>query len=382
LYFLGLYCTSMLSNPRAGGLPSGPRSRSTGPSRQQNARRSEERYADIPIPSSSRHVRQQKSIASFPREPTRSRPPPSSPPALSDSGRNWQRRHAPQSQSSYDSAPELSRSRASQESSASSVSSLFDRVRNGATSYASSFTSLEDSGNDTEERQGRSLRKQRIVSPEPSSPERDFDTKRTDTGTGDGYTVWSRVATAASTLTISVGKAWASNIATYAGEETPVGQESRLTRAMKAYHVEKARDPSDLPAWLFEEHERQPRRAGRTGRPQVSAEVDALPAATPSRGRRARAFPESSTTSASARTERSVMRGTESAEPSGQAPKAQAIDRLKALREARRPQVDTAPNTRALSREQPASTYEEPRQRAPKVGLPSGPGPASRTRRR
>lgn len=221
------------SNPRAGGLPSGPRSRSA--SRQQNARRSEERYADIPIlSSSSKHVRQQRSIASFPSESTRSRPPPSSPPsASSNSGRNWQRKHTPQSPSSYDSSPEMSRSRASQESSASSGSSLFDRVRNGAASYASSFTSLEDNSNDVED-PGRSSQKQRVLSPE--SPQGTTSAhlfshdshlsvslsadlaERTDTGTGDGYTVWSRVATAASTLTISVGKAWASNIATYAGE--------------------------------------------------------------------------------------------------------------------------------------------------------------------
>lgn len=30
---------------------------------------------------------------------------------------------------------------------------------------------------------------------------------------------------------------------------------------MKAYHLEKARDPSDLPDWLFDEHERRPARA-------------------------------------------------------------------------------------------------------------------------
>jgi len=27
---------------------------------------------------------------------------------------------------------------------------------------------------------------------------------------------------------------------------------------LKAYHIEKARDPTDLPPWLFEEHERRP----------------------------------------------------------------------------------------------------------------------------
>ncbi|KAF8478452.1 hypothetical protein DFH94DRAFT_56853 [Russula ochroleuca] len=75
---------------------------------------------------------------------------------------------------------------------------------------------------------------------------------------GYGLSLWSRVATAASTLTISVSKAWTSNIAMYSGEHTPPGEESRLTRALKAYHIEKARDPTDLPPWLFEEHERRP----------------------------------------------------------------------------------------------------------------------------
>jgi hypothetical protein len=97
---------------------------------------------------------------------------------------------------------------------------------------------------------------------------------------GYGLSLWSRVATAASTLTISVSKAWASNITAYSGEraflplvrkdllhilnylifhaDTPPGEESRLTRALKAYHIEKARDSTDLPPWLFEEHERRP----------------------------------------------------------------------------------------------------------------------------
>lgn len=42
--------------------------------------------------------------------------------------------------------------------------------------------------------------------------------ERTDTGTGNGYTVWNRVATAASTLTISVSKAWAANVSVLSGE--------------------------------------------------------------------------------------------------------------------------------------------------------------------
>lgn len=37
---------------------------------------------------------------------------------------------------------------------------------------------------------------------------------------------------------------------------TPAGEESRLTRGLKAYHIAKAREPSDLPEWLFNERER------------------------------------------------------------------------------------------------------------------------------
>ncbi|KAG5353948.1 hypothetical protein C0989_011436 [Termitomyces sp. Mn162] len=73
---------------------------------------------------------------------------------------------------------------------------------------------------------------------------------------GTGEAIWSRVATVASNLTVSVSKAWAANLTTFVGEETPAGQESRLTRAMKAYHLEKSRDPTDLPTWLFDGSER------------------------------------------------------------------------------------------------------------------------------
>lgn len=48
---------------------------------------------------------------------------------------------------------------------------------------------------------------------------------------------------------------------------TPPGQESRITRALKAYHIAKASRPSDLPAWLFDEKER-----GLTSRLAASAD--------------------------------------------------------------------------------------------------------------
>jgi hypothetical protein len=40
---------------------------------------------------------------------------------------------------------------------------------------------------------------------------------------GYGLSLWSRVATATSTLTINVSKAWASNIVAYSGERTSSG---------------------------------------------------------------------------------------------------------------------------------------------------------------
>jgi hypothetical protein len=98
----------------------------------------------------------------------------------------------------------------------------------------------------------------------------------------DGSSIWNKVAAAASTLTDSVSKAWQAQVATHEGEEgmytlkyarvkteiveqemaeAPPGQESHLTQAMRAYHLEKAKDPSDLPEWLFSEQERRPVRS-------------------------------------------------------------------------------------------------------------------------
>ncbi|KAL6308971.1 hypothetical protein BKA93DRAFT_821812 [Sparassis latifolia] len=71
-----------------------------------------------------------------------------------------------------------------------------------------------------------------------------------------GSSLWKRVAAVTDTLTVNVSKAWAASLSPDAGEATPIGQESRLTRAMKAYHINKARSRSDLPEWLFEERDR------------------------------------------------------------------------------------------------------------------------------
>ncbi|KAJ4488000.1 hypothetical protein J3R30DRAFT_3695651 [Lentinula aciculospora] len=354
------------SRAMPGGLPSGPRSRSTGPSRQQNAGRSDLRTGSAIPPS--RHVRPQKSLASLSSELTRTRTPQSSPPTSSESSRNWQRKYTPQSPQSPSSYRSTT-SRTSQDSTSttSSVSSIFDRVKNGAASYASSYTSVDDSGNevDIEDSRGRSLRKQRALSPEPMLAPEKVDTERTDIGIGDGYTVWNRVAAAASTLTVSVSKAWAANVSMYPGEETPPGQESKLTRAMKAYHIEKARDPSELPAFLFTEHERQPRTS------RVEKNVRGASGPGQESGVRVRHATGSTFT-----LDQSINRSTAPNNASNNTKLSQqgqkGTDRLKALREARRPQAITSSDVHVTA-EQVASRPPKPR-----IGLPSTPGPRRR----
>ncbi|EEB97830.1 hypothetical protein MPER_02770, partial [Moniliophthora perniciosa FA553] len=74
--------------------------------------------------------------------------------------------------------------------SSSSGSSLFERMKTGATSYASSFTSLGDDQEKQEDGDERSRWQQ-------------VDEKDTQNGDGYGQAIWSRVASAASTLTVS-----------------------------------------------------------------------------------------------------------------------------------------------------------------------------------
>jgi len=338
-------------SPRArpGGLPSTPRSRSAGPSRAPNASRYADEDERPPLPSSSGHVRQQSSVAAFSREPSRFKQPRQISSPVSEA---WQRKHTHQSRSSYESRPQLNRSGTSRDSTstASSASSLFDRVRNGATSYASSFTSVDDNDFDAEQSRGRPLRKQRVASSEPPVIE------QTDTGTGDGYTIWTRVATTASTLTISVSKAWAVNIS---GDEpaTPPGEDSRLTKAIKVYHIAKAQDPSDLPEWLFSPSERKSRQAPRTAHLRTTKEGP--PAAV------SRKAPRFSEPSVSPRGQHSLV---QESPVSTSAPK--GTDRLRALRDARRAPQAAMPAPTPYEEQSRIASAPPPTQR---VGLPSRP---------
>ncbi|KAG7092423.1 hypothetical protein E1B28_008779 [Marasmius oreades] len=265
------------ANPRAGGLPSNPRS--NGPGGRRYGRERTSRDEDPPATSA---------------RPSRSFRP-TTPSARGEASRR-----------SNDSS-------GSSSSVTSSGSSFLGRIQNETSGYASSVTTAEC---DYEDENRKVNGRERVQE----------DGSAQTAGEGYGQTIWSRVATAASSLTVNVSKAWATNIATYAGEETPPGQESRLTRAMKAYHVEKARDPADLPTWLFDEHERRVRKP------------DAEPPSSAPRGLR------------------DVYDAATTPGPTHPAPR-KGTDRLKALREGKRAeQIERLPEARKA-----------------RVGLPGGP---------
>jgi hypothetical protein len=247
-------------------------------------------------------------------------------------------------------------------------------MRGSKDGYASSHTSWEDD-DQPQGTESKSLRKGSVG----GSSREDEEAKQTG---GDGYSIWGRVATVAGSLTVDLGKAWATNMPAYNGEVTPPGQESHLIRAMRAYHLEKARDPSDLPTWLFEEHERRPvghsRYSDRRRDDDPEYEVVDQPNNEPPRSRGFRG----TATNIQARSERTLP-------PSHFAedapPRSRATNRLKELRDAKRG-AHAAPNR-----------YDEPVQntghgedrfgvveadrRPARVGLPSGPS-SSGTRSR
>ncbi|KAJ6496637.1 hypothetical protein C8R47DRAFT_1184559 [Mycena vitilis] len=346
----------MSSRSRAGGLPSGPGPRARSVTRTRDADRGRydnESDGGASSRSSARQIRPQKSLTSM----NQSRSTSQAPPLPSSRSRR-------DPNPSYDSRVETATNRSS-DSTTSSGSSFFDRMKQSA-GYASSRTSLED--DEPEKRPARSMRNNNRSGRGDSPP------PETDTP-GDGYTLWSKFASTASSLTVNVGKAWATNITTFAGEETPVGQESRLTRAMKAYHLEKARDPSDLPAWLFDEKER--RRPAPAAEPVSRSrrrndeyadddyEVVEKRRAEPPASRGLRDIYEAAAASSASSTPsaRSPRGGRSYADDSAQP--SRATDRLKALRDAKRGALNGSVREERAEAEETA-----PRRR---VGLPSGP---------
>lgn len=154
---------------------------------------------------------------------------------------------------------------------------------------------------------------------------------------------------------------------------------------MKAYHLEKARDPSDLPPWLFDEHER--RSSGRsrfTSRSQD--EYDQQPSPPPARGRGLRDIYDAASItpqSISSRSERAAPRSCADDAPTV----SKATNRLKALRDAKRnanygsgrandDQDSRIGETRRQDIIEDRRSDDEPsdRRRLPRIGLPPAPG--------
>jgi hypothetical protein len=199
---------------------------------------------------------------------------------------------------------------------------------------------------------------------------------------GSGYNLWNGFVNVASNLTVNVGKAWASNVNTQDGEETPAGQESRITRALKAYHLEKAKDPSELPDWLFNERERGVKRStgGRNDNADAKAgppEIPEAPPITQSSGLRAIYASAVPNDVQKSRRYEPTRYGDDGITPS------KAANRLKAMREPKHGRVNAtdemaAVKERPIMRDgngdgRPPVGNLNASNQVPRVGLPSGP---------
>lgn len=156
--------------------------------------------------------------------------------------------------------------------------------------------------------------------------------------------------------------------------ETPPGQDSRLTRAMKAYHLAKARELSDLPSWLFEEHERMPKRDNVEGPSTRTTHTESSRSVTRSNGLRD-IYDSASVPVASTRPSAPSLRYNQ---PDVQPSK--ATDRLKAMRDAKRTalQSQTSNTHQVDTVRRSGDSFEQPQPAPRRVGLPSGPATVSR----
>ncbi|KAG1756826.1 uncharacterized protein EDB91DRAFT_1213657 [Suillus paluster] len=158
-------------------------------------------------------------------------------------------------------------------SDSSASSTTFHERMSGAQSQFSSSTSLEDYF----EQQKKSTSFDKSLQADPTLPREgpQHDRYLSIPENGDG--IWNRVAAAASVLKVNANKAWYSRISASDEEEAPHGRDSHLVRVMKAYHLAKARHPSDLPDWLFDERERKPSLSSRFAESPRGAVSDIQP---------------------------------------------------------------------------------------------------------
>ncbi|KAL5529058.1 hypothetical protein ACEPAG_5032 [Sanghuangporus baumii] len=333
------------SNPRAGRSRSVTRQPTTSQSR--SASRPSERYSVVSEDrgargrvydgGNTRQVRSQRSMGNV--RPSRNKeaalppPPPPTFPKPDMTSRSTR---------SYHSRPPPSRdSDSSSSSMSSSGSSFLDRMRHRGAPSSSSQSSFELDLDTSKETADQTFAANDLVS--------------------YGYSIWNRVATAASTWAgngsntgnnlISGGRSfsdqWIRRSRSLIWFDTqiavaPSSGDSEITRALKAYHINKARDRSDLPDWLFDEHERgMGNRAQHLARYEERSEYDDTGPVMRARGRGFRDIYDSVAASSASETRGARGRVEESgssAFASGGLDRSttRATDRLKAIRDAKR----------------------------------------------
>lgn len=260
-------------------------------------------------------------------------------------------------------------------------------MRSGETS---SRTSLEDEREEPPKRGGAwaSARNRRAPPPEEERyDEEDGYEESTPKQEGHGYDLWGRVTAVAGNLTVNVSKAWEKGIHMADGEETPPGHDSRLTKAMKAYHLDRARSPADLPAWLFDEHERGAAPKSWSASKPAEYEDRFRPEPEPRQRSGLRdIYDKAAASSSVAPGSRKAPTGRD--DGTGDGGGSRAANRLKAIREAKRSAVQTRSEPEAprmddrrremkiARRSEDRDISETPGVRAPpaRMGLPAGPG--------
>ncbi|KZV91071.1 hypothetical protein EXIGLDRAFT_719703 [Exidia glandulosa HHB12029] len=273
-----------------------------------------------------------------------------------------------QSSAGYDDRPNST-------STSSSASSLLDRMKQRGVSSAR--TSIDDDP-PPPTKAATSLRTRSKLQQQQQyrEPSPEYEPSNEPVPSGEGSSIWGRMVAATTSLRVNVSTA-ISNVTREDGEETPPGQESRLTRAMKEYYLRKARDPNDLPTWLFEPAERT-----------VSSKPSNISSTTTSSSRSRPSARDEPPPPTQSRGLRDIY---ERAQQQQQAPLARsptlaqrdgvdsrAASRLKALREAKRSAVGATREYDQYYRSDQQQQYEpepEPEPRRPaRVGLPSRPG--------
>ncbi|KIM29110.1 hypothetical protein M408DRAFT_128319 [Serendipita vermifera MAFF 305830] len=271
--------------------------------------------------------------------------------------------------------------------------SLLDRMK--VKSYDQSSRTSNDGDYDNRPRQPTTAtwaRKSaagaaRQQAPEPRREERREVVQAPPDSDSAGNTLWGRVMNATGSLSINIPVGW-SNISSD-GPETPPGGESRLTKVMKQYYIDRARTPLDLPHWLFEEHERMPTAARqRAPRRYEEPEEEGYISAPAPRGALRDVYDKAArATPTSQQSTRSNQSSYPTSPNSDQAPgESKATSRLRALRDAKRMQQgggvaasaassrydDDYANDGGRRSMEPASDVE--RRQPARVGLPSRPG--------